>query len=148
MEVVENAALAQKLRELYDFLVIAGYEEGHATRYLKIARYIEKMPESAEVMMREHRLTEIPGVGKLVAQYMREIIQDGKSSKQTEWEATAPYSVIEMTTVPGLGAKTARRLFAEKGITSLAGLKQALEAGHLDDFSGLGPKLRQAIVDS
>lgn len=55
-----NGELAVKLRELRDFLIIAGYEESHATRYTTIARTIEKMPESVEQMRREHRLTEIP----------------------------------------------------------------------------------------
>ena len=135
-----NPELAQKLKDLRDFLIIAGYPEGHATRYSHIARYIEKMKEPAATMLAEGRLGEIPGVGPLVKQYIREIIQDGVSSKQLEFEKDAPISVLELVRIPGLGAKTARRLFQEFGITSQAELKKALEADVFVDAAGIGPK--------
>ena len=140
-----NAELADKLRDLRDFLIIAGYEESHATRYTQIARYVEKMPEPIEELKREHRLTDIPGVGKLVAQYIREILDDGVSSKQKEWEQQAPITVLELVRIPGLGPKTARTLFQEYGIESLAKLKLADEAGVLAEIQGVGPKLLEAI---
>jgi len=140
-----NSELAEKLRDLRDFLIIAGYEESHATRYTQIARYIEKMPEPVEDVKREHRLTEIPGVGKLVAQYIREILDDGVSSKQKEWEQTAPISVLELVRIPGLGPKTARKMFQEYGIDSFDKLRQADEGGVLVEIQGVGPKLIEAI---
>ena len=140
-----NAELADQLRDLRDFLIIAGYEESHATRYTQIARYIEKMPEEAEEMRREHRLGEIPGVGKLVAQYLREILEDGVSSKQKEWEKETPISVLELVRIPGLGAKTARKLYQENGIASLVDLKLADESGMLAEIQGIGPKMIEAM---
>jgi DNA polymerase (family 10) len=140
-----NAELANKLRDLRDFLIIAGYEESHATRYTQIARYIEKLGESIEDVKHEHRLTEIPGVGKLVAQYIREIMDTGVSSKQKEWEEFAPVTVLELVRIPGLGPKTARKLFQEYGIESYAKLRQADDAGILQEVQGVGPKLIEAI---
>jgi len=140
-----NSELADKLRDLRDFLIIAGYEESHATRYTQIARYIEKLGEPIEDIKREHRLAEIPGVGKLVAQYIREIMDDGVSSKQKEWEQSAPITVLELVRVPGLGPKTARKLFQEYGVDSFAKLKQADEAGILQEVQGVGPKLIESI---
>ena len=140
-----NSELAQQLRDLRDFLIIAGYEESHATRYTQIARYIEKLSEPVEDVKREHRLNEIPGVGKLVAQYIREIMEDGVSSKQREWEVNAPITVLELVRIPGLGAKTARKMFQEYGIDSLSSLIKADEGGVLADIQGVGPKLIQAI---
>jgi DNA polymerase (family 10) len=142
-----NAELAAKLRDLRDFLIIAGYEESHATRYTTIARTIEKMPESVEEMKREHRLTEIPQVGKLIALYIKEILDEGVSSKQKEWEKVAPISVLELVRIPGLGPKTASVLFHSYGIDSLASLREADAAGILDGVPGIGPKLRLAIQD-
>jgi DNA polymerase (family 10) len=140
-----NSELANKLRDLRDFLIIAGYEESHATRYTQIARFIEKMPENVEDLRREHRFTDIPGVGKLVAQYIREIMETGVSSKQTEWEAYAPVSVLDLVRIPGLGPKTARKLYQEYGIGSLTDLQKADEGGVLADVQGVGPKLLDAI---
>jgi len=140
-----NREFADKLKDLRDFLIIAGYEESHTTRYTQIARFIEKMPESIEDLHREHRFTDIPGVGKLVAQYMREIMDNGVSSKQIEWEQHAPITVLELVRIPGLGPKTARKLFQEYGIGSLAELKTADEAGFVSNIQGIGPKLLEAI---
>jgi DNA polymerase (family 10) len=140
-----NAELAQKLRDLRDFLIIAGYEESHATRYTHIARTIEKMPESVEEMRREGRLKEIPGVGSLIALYIKEILEDGVSSKQKEWEPFAPITVLELVRIPGLGPKTVATMYHGHGIDSLKTLRQALDAGIVDDIPGVGPKLRETI---
>lgn len=142
---MENRELAQRLRDLRDFLIIAGYEESHATRYTQIARYIEKLPESVEQLRKEGRLEEIPGVGKLIKLYIKEILETGVSSKQKEWEEQAPYSVVDLVRVPGLGPKTARNLFLGLGIDSRAALKASYEAGSLNGFPGIGPKMLEAI---
>jgi len=142
-----NAELAQKLRDLRDFLIIAGYEESHATRYTHIARAIEKMPESVEQMRREARLKEIPGVGKLIQLYIKEILDDGVSSKQKEWEKTAPITVLELLWIPGLGVKTAALMYNSYGIDSLATLREAEKRGMLDEIPGIGPKTLTTIKE-
>lgn len=143
-----NQELADRLRDLRDFLIIAGYEESHAIRYTHIARAIEKLPEPVERMRREGRLKEIPQVGPLIATYIKEILDEGVSSKQREWEKEAPITVLELVRIPGVGAKTARRLFLEFGIDGLDTLGKALEAGILDDAEGIGPKTREAMTDA
>jgi len=143
-----NLELANHLRDLRDFLIIGGYEESHAFRYTQISRYIEKMPEDVNVLKAEGRLTDIPGVGKLVKLYIKEILEDGISSKQLEWEQSVPITVLDLIHIPGLGVKTARRLYSEHGVYSLAALKLALESGTLDEIGGIGPKLKDAIREA
>ena len=126
-----NADLAAAVRDLHDYLVVAGYEEAHAARYLHIARSIESSPEDVNAIRREARLTEIPGVGKTIAMYLRELLDTGTCSKIADWEPVCPRSVLELTRIPGLGVRTVRRLFLEFGIADLAGLRLAREAGML-----------------
>jgi DNA polymerase (family 10) len=140
-----NSELADKLRDLRDFLIIAGYEESHATRYIQIARYIERLPEPVEVMRREGRLKEVPGVGGLIATYIKEIIDTGTCSKFADWEKEAPLSVLELVRIPSVGAKTAKRLFQEFGIDSVASLKKAIEEGRLEGAPGIGPKMIETM---
>lgn len=140
-----NAELAQKLRDLRDFLIIAGYEESHATRYTHIARAIEKWPESIEQMRQEGRLEDLPQVGKLIKLYIKEILETGVSSKQREWEEQAPITVLELVRIPGIGAKTARFMYQGHGIDGLKTLKLALDNGILDDMPGIGSKTRETI---
>ena len=142
-----NLELADKLRDLRDFLIIAGYEESHATRYTMIARHIEKLPESVEQMRREARLDEIPGVGKLVKLYIKELLETGTCSKIQEWESQAPLTVLDLVRIPGVGAKTARMLFANHGIFSLQALRVALDEGKLNGVPGIGPKTLETMRD-
>lgn len=135
-----NSELAQELRDLRDFLIIAGYEESHATRYTLIARSIEKLPEPIQTLKNEGRLDEIPGVGKLIKLYIKEYLETGTCSKRAEWASQAPASVLELVRIPGVGAKTARFLFQNYGIQSLETLKTAIEEGKLKDAPGIGPK--------
>ncbi len=135
-----NFELANELRDLRDFLIIAGYEESHATRYTLIARAIEKMPESVQTLKNEGRLDDIPGVGKLIKLYIKEYLETGTCSKRQEWASQAPDSVLELVRIPGVGAKTARFLFQNYGVYSLESLKLAIHDGKLDQAPGIGPK--------
>src|SRR5258705_26028 len=57
-----------------------------------------------------------------------------------------PDWLVEVTRVPGLGAKTARRLFEELGVASLEDLKEAAEAHRIRDLKGLGEKLEENVL--
>jgi DNA polymerase (family 10) len=139
--------MAQALRDLRDFLIVAGYEESHALRYTAIARAIEKMPEDVEELRREGRLQEIPGVGPLIKSYMKEIFETGMAeSKVKEWVQFAPWSVTELCHIPGVGAKTAQKLWYQFQVGSMADLKKALDEGRLD--GQFGPKLLGAMREA
>jgi DNA polymerase (family 10) len=135
-----NAELANELRDLRDFLIIAGYEESHATRYTLIARQIEKLPEDINLLHKEGRLGEIPGVGSLIKLYIKEYLETGTCSKRAEWASQAPDSVLELVRIPGVGAKTARFIFQNFGVHSLESLKLAIDEGKLSGAPGIGPK--------
>ena len=56
-----------------------------------------------------------------------------------------PRSVLELTAIERLGARTARLLFQDHGIDSLAALCEAVEEGSLAGVKGIGPKMIEAI---
>ena len=146
-----NDALGGKLQNLHDLLVIGGYPQGHAARYPKLAYTISRHPESILEMHAAGRLRELPGVAATVAGIVAELIETGDCAKQREPSdgfIPPPRSVLELTALPGLGARTARALYTERGIDSLAALKAALDDGTLDGFPGLGPKLRATIREA
>ena len=142
-----NDAIAEKLGELYNFLVIGGYPEAHAKRYNQLAYSISRHPESIDALHAEDRLSEIPGIGGTVAGIIGEYVERGSCSKFEEFAEETPTSVLELTAIPRLGAKTALRLYAEHGIDSLAALTEAMEQGRLQKVKGMGPKMLQTIAD-
>jgi DNA polymerase (family 10) len=135
-----NQEMAQHLRELQAYLVIAGYDEVHARRYLHISHEIEQMGEPIEQLRREGRLKEIQGVGPSIAGYLKEILDEGKCSKQVDWEKTVPFTVIDLLKIPALGARTAQRLLHDYGVFSLEALIAAIDGGLLDNAPGIGDK--------
>ncbi len=136
-----NDALAEKLKELYDYLVIGGYEENHAARYPRLAHAISRYDQSVETMHVENRLTDFPGVSKVIAGILGELLETGSCKKMDEGDeyfTPPPRTVLELTQVPRLGAKTARMLYQDHGIDSLDALNAALNEGRLSKVKGIG----------
>ena len=50
--------------------------------------------------------------------------------------------------LPGLGPKTAARIWQELGVTTLAGLKEAAEQERLRTLAGLGPRSEEKILQA
>ena len=70
-----NDQVAEYLKQLYDFLVIGGYEETHARRYPQLAYTISRHPGLIDQLHAEGRLAEIQGIGGVVAQIIGECIE-------------------------------------------------------------------------
>jgi DNA polymerase (family 10) len=135
-----NDKVAVQIKQLGDFLIIGGYEESHAKRYGKLAHTISRYPKSVVQLHKEGRLNEIPGVGGTIAEIIGEFIRTGTCSKMEQWAERVPRTVLELTAIPGLGAKTIRTLYTEHGIESLNTLRRALDKGKLDGVKGIGNK--------
>ena len=123
------------------FLIINDYPEEHATRYPWLAHYISRFPESIEAVFRQGRLQEeIPGVGETMETIIGEFLTTGTSAKLEECVCDTPRTVAELVPIPGLGAKTIKRLYQEVGVESLVSLRAAIDEGRLKGFRGIGPK--------
>ncbi len=140
-----NDQIAEQIKQLGDFLIIGGYEESHATRYSKLAHTISRHPESIVRLYKEGRLGQISGVGGALAKIVNEFLETGTCTKMEEWAKQTPKTVLELTAIPGLGAKTARTLYQEHGIESLGALREALDNRGLDGVKGMGKKTIETI---
>lgn len=141
-----NDEIALRLLELHTFLIIADYPEEHATRYPWLAHYISRFPESIEAVFQQGRLQEeIPGVGETMETIIGEFLTTGTSAKLEECICDTPRTVAELVPIPGLGAKTIKRLYQERGVDSLVSLRAAIDEGQLKGFRGIGPKTLQKI---
>lgn len=140
-----NNEIADKLKQLHDFLIIGGYEESHATRYSRLAYTISRHPESVEALHDEGRLSTISGVGETIAEIISEFIETGTCTKLEEFAEHTPKTVLELTALPGVGIKTAKALYDELGIDSLASLGEALNEDGLEGFKLMTKKTQARI---
>ena len=79
---------------------------------------------------------QLQGIGKTIEAKIVEVVEDGEIHALTKRKAVVPAEVATFMRLPGLGPKTARRIWQELGITTVAELKAAAEAEQLRGHAG------------
>ncbi len=97
-------------------------------------------------LVREDRLTTLPRIGDALASQIKQLYLTGESSVLNALRKEFPTGVVELSSVPGLSVEKIRQLQEELGITSIAELKAAAEAGKLQKLKGFGPKTEQRLL--
>ena len=118
-----NAEIAAALDELGVLYELDGAVKYRVLAYGTAAKAIRESPVSVAELAAAGRATEIPGVGKTLAEKIDALLETGEIPAAAKLKAKFPPTLIEVTRVPGLGAKTARRLFEELGVASLEDLQ-------------------------
>jgi len=144
---VRNDEIAAIVKQLGDYLIIGGYPEDHAKRYSQLAHTLSRWPESIDKLAASNNLDSLPGVGGVITGYLDEIIQTGTTDKfnDDQYGTPPPRSVLELTEIERLGAKTAKLLYQEHGIDSLKSLCKSAKSGELKGVKGIGPKMLETI---
>src|SRR4051812_28463546 len=145
---MRNAEIADALAELATLYELDGAIRYRVLAYREAARVIRQSPVSVEELARAGRATELPGVGKTLEQKIIALLDDGEIPSAAKLKRRFPPSLIEVTMVPGVGAKTARRLYDELGVTSLEDLRVAAEQERIRELKGLGPKVEENVLAS
>ncbi|MEX2106912.1 MAG: DNA polymerase/3'-5' exonuclease PolX [Solirubrobacterales bacterium] len=141
-----NAEIAAALEELGVLYELDGAVKYRVIAYSTAAKAIRESPVSVAELATARRATEIPGVGKTLAEKIAALLETGEIPAAAKLKAKFPPTLIEVTRVPGLGAKTARRLWDELGISSIEDLKAAAEAQQVRGVKGLGPKAEENVL--
>lgn len=143
-----NAEIAAALEELGVLYELDGAVKYRVLAYGTAAKAIRESPVSVAELAAQGRATEIPGVGKTLAEKIDALIETGEIPAAVKLKAKFPPTLIEVTRVPGVGAKTARRLFDELGISNMEELKEAADSEKVRELKGLGPKAEENILAS
>ncbi|MBX2883096.1 MAG: hypothetical protein KTR32_24295 [Granulosicoccus sp.] len=144
-----NDEIALTVKQLGEFLIIGGYPEDHAARYAQIAHAISRWPDKVDDLAAENKLDSLPGVGGVITGYLDEIIRTGTTSKfkDDQYGPPPPKSVLELTAIDRVGAKTAKMMYQDLGIDGLKALKKALKNDTLKGVKGIGPKMLRTLKE-
>jgi DNA polymerase (family 10) len=145
---MRNAEIAAALRELGILYELDGADRFRVQAYREAARTVAESPVSIEQLAEEGRLTELPAIGRTLAEKIETLIETGSIPSADKLKARFPATLVEVTRVPGLGAKTARRIYDELGVENLTQLKEAAEQGRISGMRGLGAKTEESILSS
>ncbi|HYH54284.1 MAG TPA: DNA polymerase/3'-5' exonuclease PolX [Solirubrobacterales bacterium] len=143
-----NAEIAAALDELGILYELDGAVRYRVLAYSTAATAIRESPVSVAELAAQGRATEVPGVGKTLAEKIDALLETGEIPAAVKLKAKFPPTLIEVTRVPGVGPKTARRLFEELEIASMEDLKAAAEAEKVRHVKGLGVKAEENILAS
>jgi len=143
---MSNREVADVFQLVADLLQIKGEIIYKVLAYRKASDSILDLGRDINVVWREGKLTDVPGIGKAISEKIDELLSTGELQFLEKIKKEVPVSLAEVLEVPDLGPKKVALFWKEAGISDLAGLEAATRAGELRSLSGMGPKSEAKIL--
>ena len=143
---MKNIEIAKIFRNIARILEIKGENVFRIRAYERAAQNIEGLPNAIESLIKQDKLTEIPGIGKDLAERIKEFAKTGRIKIFEELKKSVPEGLLDLLNVPSVGPKTARLLYEKLKIKNLTDLEQAIEKGRLKGIFGIKEKTIENMV--
>lgn len=143
-----NDELAERFELLADLLELDGADAFRLAAYRRAAQRIRESAVSVAGLALEGKAKRLAGIGGTIERKIAELAETGDLEALAKLRTRLPEGLVEVMRVPGLGSKTARRLWAELGVTGLEELRAAAESGRVRELPGLGEKTEARILRS
>jgi DNA polymerase (family 10) len=141
-----NDELADQLELLADLSELEGEDSFRVLAYRRAATRIRETGGPVAQLALEGKAKSLSGIGQTIEEKIVQVVELGEMEALTKRKALVPEEVVKFMRLPGLGPKTARRIWKELGVTTLAGLKEAAEQERLRSLAGLGAKSEEKIL--
>jgi DNA polymerase (family X) len=141
-----NGDLADQFDQLADLSEILGEQSFRVAAYRRAAARIRDTASSVAELALEGKAKELPDIGKTIEAKIVEVVETGDMEALAKRRAEVPGEVSSFMRLPGLGPKTAARIWRELGVTTLAELKAAAEGEQLRTLSGMGAATEAKIL--
>jgi DNA polymerase (family 10) len=143
-----NAQIAAAFEELADLYELDGAIVHRVVAYKGAAKAVREATVSVAALARQGRATELKGIGKTLQEKIVDLAETGTIPAAERLRAKFPAGLVELTRLPGLGAKRARLLYDELGVDSVESLREAALSQRVRGVKGLGPKLEERILEA
>jgi len=143
---MKNKEVVKLLQDIAQLLELKGENPFRVRSYEKAAQNIGSLTEPIEKLSSEDRLETIPGVGEGIAKKIKEFLGTGKLKYYDDLKKDFPEGLLEILSVPGIGPKTAKTIYDELRIESLAHLEKAAKEHRLSELHRLGEKTEENIL--
>jgi DNA polymerase (family X) len=141
-----NVDVAEQLELLADLLELEGEASFRVLAYRRAATRIRETAGSVAELALAGRAKELQGIGKTIEEKIVQVVEDGEMHALTKRKKIVPPEVVSFMRLPGLGPKTAARIWQELGVTTIEELKRAAEQEQLRTLAGLGAKTEERIL--
>jgi DNA polymerase (family X) len=140
--------IAGVLEQIATLLELKGENPFKIRAYTNAARAIETFGANVTNFQDEEAVAKIPGIGKSIALKIKELAGTGALKYFQELSAEFPTGILELFSLPGLGAKKIKALHDKLGISSIEQLRNACEQGRVAELPGFGETTQQKICDA
>ena len=146
-----KAQIAEVLEQIATLLELQDENPFKIRAYANAARAIDAWGGNLADLQDEEALKKMPGIGKAIASKVKELATTGSLPYLEELRAEFPATILELFTIPGLGAKKVKALYEQLDVSSIEQLRKACQSGRVAALPGFGEttqnKLSQAIAE-
>ncbi|MBV8258001.1 MAG: DNA polymerase/3'-5' exonuclease PolX [Actinobacteria bacterium] len=141
-----NTEVADQFDLLADLMELEGADTFRVIAYRRAATRMRETSGSIAQLALDGKAKELSGIGKTIEEKIVQIVEKGEIEALTKKKAGVPPEVVLFMRLPGLGPKTAARIWRELDVTTLDELKAAAEGQRLRGLTGLGAKSEEKIL--
>ncbi|MBU3958343.1 MAG: DNA polymerase/3'-5' exonuclease PolX [Candidatus Omnitrophica bacterium] len=142
---MKNLKISEIFREIVKILEIKGGNPFRIRAYERAAENIAGLSEDIENFIRGDKLTQIPGIGKDLAERIKEFVETGRIKVYEDLKKTIPAGLLDLLNIPSVGPKTAKLLYEKLKIKNIAGLEGAIKKNKLKGIFGIKKKTVENI---
>jgi DNA polymerase (family X) len=140
-----KSQIAELLQEIATLLELKDENPFKIRAYANAARSLETFGGNLSDLQDEEALGKIPGIGKHIAEKVKELAATGSLKYLEELRAEFPSAILELFSISGLGAKKIKVLYEQLHISSIEQLREACESGRVAQLPGFGETTQTKI---
>ncbi|MCB0029538.1 MAG: hypothetical protein KDE28_16605, partial [Anaerolineales bacterium] len=141
-----NREIAEMFERVADMMAIRGDIVHRLLAYRRAGESIRELGRNLSDIQAEGGLTEIPGIGKTLAEKIEEMLTTGRLNFYERLAEEIPPTLVDMLRIEGVGPKRVKQIYETLGITTIEELAEAARTGKLSDLPGLGKKTEANLV--
>src|SRR5437588_5032819 len=139
-----KSQIASVLEEIATLLELKGENPFKIRAYANAARSLETFGGNLN-LQDEEALAKIPGIGKSIAEKIKELAATGSLKYWKELRAEFPEAILELFSISGLGAKKIKALYENLKVSTIEQLRKACESGRVAELPGFGETTQAKI---
>ncbi len=145
---MENSEIAKIFREIADYLELEDVQF-KPRAYRKAAQALETLPLNVASYEKEGRkLEDISGIGKSIADKIRELLKTGKLKDYERLKKKLPVDMGGLTAIEGVGPKMVEKFYKKLKVRTVEDLERVARKGKIQELPGFREKTEKNILDS
>ncbi len=141
-----NREVAQRLRDVADLMRLRGENRFRVAALNKAAASVAALEAGIGDAADRGALESIEGIGPGIAREIESLFARGRMDAYAALSRELPAGLLDILRLPNVGPKKAMALWQALGVTSLADLQRALQAGAVQGLKGFSRKSEASLA--